>query len=187
VGSRITWHRAQPVDFIRSSSASWDVAILAHSIWYFASSQVLVDILRALRGRASRVCIAEYALQATDAAAAPHVLAALARGMLECHKSQSEENIRSPLSPAAITAVAAEAGWTLEQQSIIVPGPSLLDGHWEASTVASKSFIGEIEDVTKDERLKLVLASARHAVVAAKDALGRERVKTMDVWVSSFA
>ncbi|TLD08133.1 hypothetical protein PspLS_11974 [Pyricularia sp. CBS 133598] len=190
VGGRITWHNAGPVDFLASNSSAaartWDVAVLAHSIWYFASSDVLAEILRALRGRATRVCVAEYALRATEAAAAPHVLAAVARGVLECQNAESTANIRSPLTPDAIAEIAAGAGWTLERQRTVVPGPGLLDGHWEVGSVASNSFVGEVQDAVQDEGMRLVLVSARYAVVAAVEALQGEKVRTMDVWVSSF-
>uniref|UniRef100_L7J2B5 SAM-dependent methyltransferase n=1 Tax=Pyricularia oryzae (strain P131) TaxID=1143193 RepID=L7J2B5_PYRO1 len=59
VGDRVTWQNADPVAFLRSGSATatWDVAVLAHSVWYFASSAVLAETLRALRGRAARLPI----------------------------------------------------------------------------------------------------------------------------------
>ncbi|ELQ43203.1 hypothetical protein OOU_Y34scaffold00164g13, partial [Pyricularia oryzae Y34] len=136
---------------------------------------VLAETLRALRGRAARLCVAEYALRASEAAAAPHVLAAVARGVLECQSAESTANIRSPLSPDAIAAIAAGAGWTVERQGMVVPGPGLLDGHWEAGSVASQSFVREVEDAVRDEGMRLVLASARYAVVAAVEALKGER------------
>ncbi|TLD11006.1 hypothetical protein PgNI_05444 [Pyricularia grisea] len=188
VGGRITWYNADPVDFLRSSPATttWDFVVLAHSIWYFASSDVLTEILRALRGRAAKLCVAEYSLRATEAAAAPHVLAAVARGMLECQNAESTANIRSPLSPDAIAGIAAGAGWTMERQGTVVPGPGLLDGHWEVGSVVAESFVSEVEDAVRDEGMRLVLASARYAVVGAVEALRGEKVRTMDVWVSSF-
>lgn len=188
MGGRITWYNADPVDFLRSSPATttWDFVVLAHSIWYFASSDVLTEILRALRGRAAKLCVAEYSLRATEAAAAPHVLAAVARGMLECQNAESTANIRSPLSPDAIAGIAAGAGWTMERQGTVVPGPGLLDGHWEVGSVVAESFVSEVEDAVRDEGMRLVLASARYAVVGAVEALRGEKVRTMDVWVSSF-
>ncbi|KAK7917960.1 Methyltransferase ustM [Apiospora marii] len=196
LGSRITWHRATPEAFLQQQqpddTKTWDVAVLAHCIWYFASPQVLAAILRALRGRAARLCLAEYALQATEPAAVPHVLATLATGMLEGHKAagSSEANIRSPLGPAAIAAVAREAGWTEQQQNstIVVPRPGLSDGRWEVGFVVSEEFAREVEEQVADDRVKVVLRSAREATVAAVRGLGEgEGVRTMDVWVSVFA
>ncbi|TLS25552.1 hypothetical protein PpBr36_06890 [Pyricularia pennisetigena] len=184
VGGRITWHNADPLAFLRSGNpagATWDVAVLAHSIWYFASREVVAEILRALRGRAARLCVAEYALRAPETpAATPHVLAAVARGMLECQNAESTANIRSPLSPDAIAEIAARAGWTLERQATVVPGPGLLDGHWEVGSVVAQSFVREVEDAVRDEGMRLVLASVRYAVVAAVEALQGEKVRTMD-------
>ncbi|KAK8022015.1 S-adenosyl-L-methionine-dependent methyltransferase [Apiospora rasikravindrae] len=208
VGSRITWHRASPEDFLlqtaqQQQQQTWDVAVLAHCIWYFASPQVLASILGALRqqARVARVCVAEYALQATERAAAPHVLAALATGMLESHQApgESEANIRSLLGPAAIAEAAREAGWTREGEEeettaagtggggIVVPRAGLSDGSWEVGTVVGKGFAGEIEEHIADERVRLVLRSAREATVAAVRGLGEgEKVRTMDVWVAAF-
>lgn len=173
--------------------------MLAHCIWYFASPQVLVDILKSLRNRVQRVCIAEYALQATERAAEPHVLAALATGMLESHKVESSVNIRSPLEPAAIVEAARAAGWAQQEplamvtgekekgKEIVVPRAGLLDGCWEAGTVAGDDFANEIEDHITDDRVKVVLRSARNATIAAVRGLQGEQVRTMDVWVAAFA
>lgn len=183
IGSRVTWHRAQPEEFVKSGSKEWDVAVLAHCIWYFKNPGVLESILEALRGRVERVCIAEYALHATEKAAVPHVLAALARGTLEAHKAQSSQNIQTPLSPAGIKEVANGIGWTVKHEGVVVPEQGLQDGYWEAGTIASHGFLKEIEDEIEDGRVKTVLQSARQSVVAAADAIGGVKsVRTMDVW-----
>lgn len=212
VGSRITWHRAAPEAFLQQTQTqTWDVAVLAHCIWYFASPQVLASILGALRGRAAHVCVAEYALQATEPAAAPHVLAALATGLLESHKpeSRSEANIRSPMGPSAIVGVAMEAGWTQQPPptpnddgessrsssssssggAIVVPRAGLLDGSWEVGFVVSEDFAQEIVEHISDNRVKVVLRSAQEATIAAVRQLegGERAVRTMDAWVSVFA
>jgi len=165
--------------------------VLSHCIWYFASPRVLADILSSLRGRVERVCIAEYALQATERAAEPHVLAALATGTLESHKAESGANIRSPLGPGAIAEVARSSGWTRQEQGekeeFVVPRAGLLDGSWEAGSVADEGFVEEIEEHITDDRVKLVLKSARDATIAAIRGLQGEQTRTMDVWVASFA
>ncbi|KAK7936618.1 S-adenosyl-L-methionine-dependent methyltransferase [Apiospora aurea] len=108
-------------------------------------------------------------------------------------------NIRSLLGPAAIAEVAREAGWVQEEEeegeaagtsssaSIMVPRAGLLDGSWEVGTVVGKEFLEEMDEHITDERVKLVLRSARDATIAAVRGLGDgEAVRTMDVWVSSF-
>jgi ribosomal protein S25 len=164
----------------------YDVAVLCHSIWYFASPAVVLDTLRALKGKAGKLCIAEYALSATEAGALPHVLAALTRASVEAHKIVSEENIRTALAPDAIRRIAEEAGWKLVSEKRIVPEEGLEDGKWETGTVVDKSFLQEVEKNIKEEKVKAVLTSMREAVREAVGTLGGKGVRTMDVWVATF-
>ncbi|KAK0733799.1 hypothetical protein B0T26DRAFT_685768 [Lasiosphaeria miniovina] len=189
VGGRIAWHRADPVSFLSDTEKTWDVAVLAHCVWYFrdGGEAELGRILSALRGRVARVLVAEYALRATEPAAAAHVLAALARATLEAHRGDSTENIQSVVSPAGIKAVAAGAGWTVESESVVVPDAALSDGFWETATVTAQDFVDEVEEAVGDERVKSLLRSARDATVAAAEANGGvKKVRTMDVWVASL-
>ncbi|KAI0441119.1 SAM-dependent methyltransferase [Xylaria telfairii] len=187
VGRRITWHRATPQQFLLSAPGRvWDVAVLAHCIWYLASERELEDILAALHGRVRRLCVAEYALHATHKAALPHVLAVLARGALESYKAESTENVRSPLSPSAIKSAARRSRWECTRETTLVPEPGLLDGSWEAGTVMGHHFLPEVEKAVSDERIRTVIASARDATAAAIAALDGAKVRTMDVWVATF-
>lgn len=192
IGQRVHWHRAAPEDFLRRSTAAgpsggWDVAVLAHCLWYFQSPDVLAHILRALKGKVNKVCIAEYALGATEKEAMPHVLAALARGTLEAHKHESTENIQTLLSPEGVKEVATSAGWDLQAEAVIVPGEGLLDGVWETGTVVSEAFLREVEQSIDNDRVGTVLKSARASVVAAVHAIGGvKRTRTMDVWTGVF-
>ncbi|KAI0976500.1 SAM-dependent methyltransferase [Xylaria arbuscula] len=188
VGSRIAWHRATPQQFLESAAGAgrvWDVAVLAHSIWYLESEEDLEAILMMLQGRVRQLCVAEYALYASDREAFPHVLAVLARGCLEAHKDASTENVRSPLSPLTIKKRAARAGWECIRESTIVPQPGLLDGSWEVGTVVSEHFMRQVDKVLH-ENMRAVVASARYTTVAAVDALHGAKVRTMDVWVATF-
>ncbi|KAH0559420.1 hypothetical protein GP486_004067 [Trichoglossum hirsutum] len=187
IGPRITWHQTTPVEFLTSvEEGVYDVAVFCHSIWYFTSPAVILDTLCALKGKAGKLCIAEYALSATEAGAVPHVLAALARASLEAYKIVSEENIRTALAPDAIRRIAKEAGWKLVGEKRIVPEEGLEDGKWETGTVVNRSFLEEVEKDIKEEKVKVVLTSMREAVREAVDALGEKGVRTMDVWVATF-
>ncbi|KAJ3562562.1 hypothetical protein NPX13_g8526 [Xylaria arbuscula] len=146
-----------------------------------------MEILTSLRGRAKRVCIAEYALHATQKSAQPHVLAVLARGVLESCKDDSLENVRSPMSPSAIKKIANKSDWECAQETSVVPELGLLDGSWEVWSITSDSFLGEVEKAVSNERLKTVILSARDAVVSAVGALEGGKVGTMDVWVATFS
>jgi len=188
IGQQITWHRAEPEQFISSSSnTTWDVAVLAHCIWYFDSVDVLRKILAALRDKVKSVCVAEYALSATEASAVPHVLAAIARGSLEAHKPESEENIRSLLGPDAIETAARTEGWVVKNSSLLVPGAGLGDGGWETATVVSEGFLGDIESLGIPEAAKVALRSAREATLkSAKNVKATGNIRTMDVWVAEL-
>ena len=175
----------------------WDVAVLCHCIWYFESARVLEDILRALRGRVKHLCIAEYALHATERDAAPHVLAVLARAMVEGYKSEgtSNANVKTPASPAVIREVAERAGWgpapgrEEAAAAVVVPERGLLDGAWETGTVVSRDFETEIDAAVGDEKARLVIRTARDATVAAVEGVagGVGGVRTMDVWAAVFS
>lgn len=193
-GSRISWnndttlHQLLARPGLREEQRPWDVAVLVHSSWYFRSPDTLAGILSALRGRVSAVWLAEYAMQASQPAAWPHVLAALARGSLEAHRGlvagNSDENIQTPLSPDQIKKIAAAAGWDVAGEKILVPEEGLLDGSWEAGTVVGDGFLAELEDAgVQSERVKVVVRSARDATIAAVRAVGGvKKVMTMDVW-----
>lgn len=188
IGPLVTWHRADPVEFLAANAdAQWDVAVLAHCIWYFSSEDTLRQILAALKGRVARVCLAEWAMHATEPAAAAHVLAALARATFEAHRVDSDENIQTPASPRVIKEIVGQAGWKVETEGTVVPEVELADGFWETGTVVGKGFVEDFEKEIKDERVKAVLASARDATIAAADAAGgAKKVRCMDVWVANL-
>lgn len=187
IGPRITWHQTGPVEFLTSvKEGAYDIAVLCHSIWYFSSPVVVSDTLRALKGKAGKLCIAEYALSSTEVDAMPHVLAALTRASLEAHKVVSEENIRTALSPDVIRGIAKEVGWKLVSEKRIVPEEGLEDGKWETNTVIDKSFLEEAEKNISEEKVKVVLTSMREAVRETVSNLKGKGVRTMDVWVATF-
>jgi ubiquinone/menaquinone biosynthesis C-methylase UbiE len=187
IGSRITWHQSSPLDFLASiEQDAYDVAVLCHSLWYFASPTSVTDTLRALRGKARRLCIAEYALSATHPDAVPHVLAALTRYSLEIHNPASDENIRTALAPSVIQAMAESVGWRLASDKRIVPDENLQDGKWETQTILKDLFLEQVQEHVKDEKINAVLLSMREAVKNAVQALGEKPVRTMDVWTAVF-
>jgi len=188
IGPLITFHRADPVAFLNAIPAGtepqWDVAVLAHCMWYFPSAKTLDEILFALRGRVARVCLAEWALHATEPAASAHVLTALARATFEAHRSGSTENIQTLMSPREMKEAALRAGWKIESEGIVVPEAELSDGFWETRTVMSEKFSEDVEREVADDRVKAVLRSARDSVIAA--AGGVKKVRSMDVWVANL-
>lgn len=188
IGSRITWHNIDPLALLaRDTTTTWDHVVFAHSIWYFNTPDMLSKMLLALKGRATHLQVAEYALQATKKAAEPHLLAAIARASLEAFNKESEANIRCLLGPVSIKEYAKQAGWKAEAEAYVVPAASLEDGGWETAMVKNEEFMREVEKHVSDDRVKMLLKSSREAVIAAAAALGDEKVHTMDVWVSRFS
>lgn len=188
IGHLLTFHNADPISFLDANpSQTWDVAILAHCIWYFPSPDTLSGILSALRGRVSRVLIAEWALRATEPKAVAHLLAVLARATFEAHRMGSQENVQTAMSPVAIKTAAEGSGWVVEREEMVVPEEGLDDGYWETGTVVGEGFMREAEKEVADERVKAVLRSARDATVAAAEAAGgAKKVRSMDVWVATL-
>lgn len=191
-GARITFIQADAIEFISSKHPSpadppYDFAILAQSSWYFSSPAQLQATLRALGSVARRVCIAEYALTASQPSAFPHVLAALTQAALECRKPVSESNIRTVLSPAGIRALASGAGLKLEEETTITPPAKMYDGRWEVSAVRNEAFVRTVQSEVKDERERAVVLAMRDAVLASVSGLLKDvKVSTMDVWVATF-
>ena len=188
LGPLITFHRADPIDFLAANpDQKWDVAVLAHCIWYFPSPGTLGKILAALRGRVARVCLAEWALHATEPAATAHVLAALARAAFVAHRVGSTENIQMVVSPGVVKGVVGEVGWEVEREVTVVPEAELSDGLWETGTVVDKEFVDNVEKEIREGRVKAALTSARDATIAAADSAGGVgKVRSMDVWVATL-
>lgn len=187
IGSRITWHNLDPVEFLtQNPDKKWDYVVFAHCIWYFDSPKVLSAMLASLRGRATNLLIAEHALKATKRDAEPHVLASIARAALEAHDKDSEANIRCLLGPSGIRENAEESGWSFDSETNVVPELPLLDGHWETSEVKGKGFLATIDKNIQDARVKAMLISAREAVIASAAGIEGKRVLSMDVWVARF-
>lgn len=201
IGSRITWHREKAWETAVSDTGGkaapegkWDVVVLAHCVWYFKGRDELSNTLRDLKPKFKKdckVCIAEYALHATEKAAWPHVLAALAQGTLQALRSEgSDDNIQTPLSPHQIKHIAHDQAWKLDHDAMLVPEDGLLDGTWEAGSVASEGFLREVEHAVAREDWKSVamLKAMRASVLAAVEAIGGvKKTRTMDVWTGVFS
>ncbi|KAH7906515.1 S-adenosyl-L-methionine-dependent methyltransferase [Hygrophoropsis aurantiaca] len=186
LGSRITFVRASTAEILAADATVYDVAVLAHSLWYFSSPSAIRDTLRALSARARRVCLAEWALVASHPGAAPHLLAALAQAALECRIRDSTSNIRTVVSPEGVKALARTAGLELESERTVAAPEGMMDGQWEVGAMLRPEFGRRVEAAVADERERGVVLAMRDAVRASKEALGGEKVRAMDVWAGSF-
>ncbi|KAJ7097086.1 SAM-dependent methyltransferase-like protein [Mycena belliarum] len=189
LGARIAWVQADPLAFLAAHPEDrWDAAVLAHSLWYFASPALIRATLAALAPRVTHVCVAEWSLEG-GAGAAPHVLAVLAQGALEGRKpaAESEANVRTVVGPARIKALAGEAGLELRREARVVPGKGVHDGQWEVLHAVREEFGAEVERFVRDERERAGVYAIQDAVKASVERVGGVRnVETMDGWVAVF-
>jgi len=175
-----------PVD--GNSSSTFDLAVLAHCLWYFASPSLILATLRSTRQHSKRLILTEWSLFATHPSAQPHVLAALTQAALECRKSNSHSNVRTVLGSKRLKELALTAGWKLASEARVQPDAGLLDGQWEVSACLAPSFEREIEEHVLDEREQGVVRALRDACEASLEAVdgGLKAVRAMDVWTASF-
>ncbi|PBK62072.1 S-adenosyl-L-methionine-dependent methyltransferase [Armillaria solidipes] len=187
LGPRITWKHADPTEFLENDDGEYDIAVLVLCTWYFASPEVLSDMLLTLaKSKVDKVCIAEWSL--SSAQAQSHILATLAQAAVQYHKPSSSSNIRTLFSPAVLEASAIEAGLKLQSSSILIPAENVLDGLWEVQMVLGAEFMKDLDSFVKDDRQKALIKSMRDAVQASyEQAGGRKQILSMDVWCATFA
>ncbi|KAF2180670.1 S-adenosyl-L-methionine-dependent methyltransferase [Zopfia rhizophila CBS 207.26] len=143
VGEMITFHQAEPLQILKdvAEGEKYDAIVLCHCIWYFSNREEVSNTLKAAKGRARKLCIAEWSLSSPHLSAQPHILAALTRGTCEAHIPDSDQNIRSPLSPSTIMNLAKEAGWKVQTDVIVSPGEDLEDAKWEIGMIDGRVFV----------------------------------------------
>ncbi|CAE6372699.1 unnamed protein product [Rhizoctonia solani] len=188
IGHRMSFVQSDSIKFLQSSENqnTFDTAVLAHCIYYMSSPSTLLDTFRALFDAPSikKVCVAEYALSASDTDGYPHVLAVLAQAMIEVHKDaeKSESNVRTVLGPEGIAKLAKDAGWLVSREDVIIPEQGQEDGRWEVSALLAYTE-EEIAGLITDERERAAINGIRGSVSRSVDKLGGvKNVRTMDVW-----
>jgi hypothetical protein len=99
LGPRITCIQAEPLEFFCArdpSTPRYDVAVLAHCLWYSASPTLILETLCVLSAHARLVCIAEWSLSCAEGTnGMTHILAVLTQAALECLKRAPTYNIRA--------------------------------------------------------------------------------------------
>jgi SAM-dependent methyltransferase len=104
----------------------YDLVVLAHCSWYFASADLLGRTLEKARSLGSRLCFAEWDPQPARPDQIPHLLAVLAQDRM----GETDGNIRAPLTRATLLAALDRAGWQVEQIAD-VDTSALQDADWE--------------------------------------------------------
>ncbi|KAK7409635.1 hypothetical protein QQX98_008150 [Neonectria punicea] len=187
MGERVRfWQRHLEEFLAETGGKKWDYAVLVHCAWYLDGTETLARMLKALKGRVDKVCIAEYSMKASEPAAVPHVLAALTQATLSAQMPESKANIRCLLTPHDIKQIAEHAGWKVEREMDFVPNERLQDGGWEVGAVKSEDFLDDVEKYVKDDKIKVLLRGAREAVCRATEEPHGEKVRTMNVWAATL-
>ncbi|KAF9734205.1 hypothetical protein PMIN06_004480 [Paraphaeosphaeria minitans] len=195
IGSRIDFVQAAPVAHLSNvEDGAYDVALMCHSLWYFANSAEVVSTMEALKGKAEKLCIAEWALKSDSREGDVHVQVAFARATCEAHVPDTTQNIRSLLSPGRIKQCALESGWALQREMSMPSSPRLEDAKWELDMLLGTKFGNErlfmkrVKEHVQEERIHLVLEGMLESVKNSVEAIGgEEHVRCMDVWIGSFA
>lgn len=136
-------------------SRKFDVAVVAHSPWYFDSLTTLQDTLHALASNAHCLCLAEWDFAPTRPAHIPHWLAVRLQEQIENFKAISEANIRLPLPRAAMTSLVEAAGWTIRREATI-DTTGLQDADWEIQHCL-RVYPVEVETLDMPERMRATL------------------------------
>jgi SAM-dependent methyltransferase len=134
---------------------AFDVVVLAHCTWYFASLETLADMLRRIRPWAPRLCLSEWELQPDGIDQCGHLLAVLIQGQIESFKTETIANVRTPYSRETLHALLRETGWAIAAETT-VDASELEDGRWEIEECLDVSR-GEAEALDLPLRAKQLL------------------------------
>ncbi|KOV88334.1 class I SAM-dependent methyltransferase [Nocardia sp. NRRL S-836] len=107
----------------------YDLVVLAHCSWYFASADRLERTLRRARELAGRLCFAEWDPQPAAVSQLPHLLAVLAQDRIG---GDTDVNVRAPLTRATLLDAVRRTGWEVERVTD-VDTRTLQDADWEVA------------------------------------------------------
>jgi SAM-dependent methyltransferase len=123
----------------RFETNQFDVAVLSHSMWYFASVEAVLETPATIQPWSSGLCLAEWRLAPTAIDQLGHLLSVLIQGQVELLKSDSESNIRSPFSLEQLQDALPSAGWHVRSTEVL-ESSGMDDGQWEISHCLSHSL-----------------------------------------------
>ncbi|TKY87071.1 hypothetical protein EX895_003748 [Sporisorium graminicola] len=162
---------------------TFDTVVLAHSLWYFPSAQVLNQTFAAIKqAGVKHLLLAEWAMAASHPDALPHLLAALLQGQSPVQGA----NIQTPLSPEQVKGIAVQAGWMVKRELTFSPSERLQDGDWEIEMAREAADAAAKFDASGDKtalRLKQSVQATRYALEEAVKRIGRQE-RSMDVWTA---
>ncbi|KAM0816489.1 putative SAM-dependent methyltransferase [Seiridium cardinale] len=201
VGPRIEFVQADPIDFLASPTTTdkdFDYIVFGYSIWFFSDPTFLTSMLKEAHKhrRSPTVLIVECSLSVSNIAQVPHLLAALTDNALESFRGEdSRRNIRCALSPRQISEKAADAGWTLRDETFITPLPDQIEGRREVrmatqTPAQSKRFRADLDKTVGQlpPKVGTMLYTMVDTVVTSLERVegGLAATRNMDAWVARF-
>lgn len=193
-GNRITFLQTTPEKHLATvEDGTYHVAVLCHSLWYFPDREKVQGTMEALRRKAKRMFVAEWALESSSSEAEVHRTVALARGLCEAHIPDSDLNIHTTLSPNDFKNCAVAAGWSLRSEESITPSAELEDGRWEVHMLlhedgsGQSEFLARVKENIEDEKIYHEAADMLERVKKSVATIGgKKNVRCMDVWCGLF-
>jgi SAM-dependent methyltransferase len=122
----------------------YDLVVLAHCSWYFASGDLLERTLKKARELGARLCFAEWDPEPARTDQVPHLLAVLAQDRLD----ETGGNIRSPLTRATLLAALDRTGWQVDRIAD-VDTSTLQDADWEIRIALDEAPDGLAKDLLR--------------------------------------
>lgn len=120
-----------------SFNQKYDVAILSHSLFYFASPNDLYKLFKKLSKLANRICLADWDLEVKNPAQNAHAQAILLQGLYAKY-NLTDANIRTIITKQSMHRLLTEAGWSVTNE-YSVDASNLDDAQWEIA------FANELE------------------------------------------
>ncbi|KAI9838543.1 MAG: hypothetical protein M1819_004852 [Sarea resinae] len=190
LGERITFHNCDAEEYLASFSGTpYNYVVFYQSLWFFddeAQIERILHILKDGNGRfATKLLIAEWALQASSKEAWPHVLATLSIANLKMKVMEDGTNVCSPVSPEWFRRFFTREMMEVVEEKLITPPKESREGMWEVGVVLKERYAERIRAAYKDDqRARLAADTMRESAVAAYAQIGGdlENVGTMDIW-----
>ncbi|WP_285631117.1 methyltransferase domain-containing protein [Lentzea sp. NBRC 102530] len=123
----------------------YDLVVLVHCSWYFASAGLLEQTLRKARELGSRLCFAEWDPMPAHTGQIPHLLAVLAQDRLA---GDTDLNVRAPLTRATVLEALERTGWQVEEVST-VDTSALQDADWEVEIALQEAPDGLAKELLR--------------------------------------
>ena len=110
VGAQIEWVRSDTIEYLEKTEEYFDIVI--QCLWYFESIKAIADTIRSIKKLkgSPRLLLAEFALESKHPEEMHHILAAFSQASLEVHKTGTDSNIRTLVTPHTLRQLAEVSG-----------------------------------------------------------------------------